>query len=120
MNFIIWFYVQCVLHISLKLFDLILQIKMEIEHVYSSDESTTESEPSRLITEEDYLDMLFFSCDVFKTGKVDVSTLIEYLRFTTSSVAEVGSVSNSEGHHTHSFVEISSKIYKVHLSKDYE
>ena len=65
---------------------------MEIEHVYSSDESTTESEPSRLITEEDYLDMLFFSCDVFKTGKVDVSTLIEYLRFTTSSVAEVSSI----------------------------
>lgn len=44
---------------------------------------------SRLITEEDLIDSLFFTCDVGQTGKVPVSRIIEYLQFTTGNDTEV-------------------------------
>ena len=49
------------------------------EYTSEADESVN---VSRLITEEDLIDSLFYTCDVDDTGKVPVSRLIEYLKFT--------------------------------------
>lgn len=60
------------------------------EEVFSSDESSLEqSDHSSLITDEDFSDALFHNCDVLKTGKVEVSALIEILRFSTDQIPEV-------------------------------
>ena len=54
-----------------------------------SDDSSVGSNVSRLITEEDLIDSLFYTCAQEEKEVVPVSTLIEYLRSTTDSVAEV-------------------------------
>ena len=60
----------------------------------SSKDSIAGSEVSRLITEEDLIDSLFFTCDIGQSGVVPVSLLIEYLRCTANSNSEVGLLSS--------------------------
>ena len=55
----------------------------------SDDNSLTGRNVSRLITDEDLIDSLFFTCDVEQKGKVPVSTIIEYLKFTAGNNNEV-------------------------------
>ena len=58
-------------------------------HSSSASDSSHDSSGLHLITEEDLLDSLFFTCDVNKNKKVPVSKLIETLRFTTGLTNEV-------------------------------
>ena len=61
------------------------------EYTSETDESVN---VSRLITEEDLIDSLFYTCDVDDAGRVPVSRLIEYLKFTAGqSTFEVRFVS---------------------------
>ena len=46
----------------------------------SGGSSITDDDVSKLITEEDFLDVIFFSCDVEKTGNVPASALLEHIR----------------------------------------
>ena len=59
---------------------------MDCEEYTSESEDTDSSanvDVSRLITEEDLLDSVFYTCDVDNTGRIPVSRLIEYLKETT-------------------------------------
>ena len=58
-------------------------------HSSSASDSSHDSSGIHLITEEDLLDSLFFTCDVNKNRKVPVSKLIETLKFTTGLTNEV-------------------------------
>ncbi|KAI0236426.1 Lymphoid-restricted membrane protein [Lamellibrachia satsuma] len=57
-------------------------------HSSSASDSSHDSSGIHLITEEDLLDSLFFTCDVNKNRKVPVSKLIETLKFTTGLTNE--------------------------------
>ncbi|XP_013385386.1 lymphoid-restricted membrane protein [Lingula anatina] len=63
--------------------------RFEYSACFFSDEDTssTGTNVSRLITEEDIVDTMFDMCDTNKTGTVPVSTLIEMLKSTTGSLS---------------------------------
>ncbi len=46
----------------------------------SGGSSFSDCDVSKLITEEEFLDVIFFSCDVDKTGQVSTSVLLEHIR----------------------------------------
>ncbi|XP_069102190.1 uncharacterized protein [Argopecten irradians] len=54
----------------------------------SSGSSDSDGSSSNLTTEEDIIDSLFFICDVDHVGKANIQRVIEYLKFTTSSISE--------------------------------
>lgn len=49
---------------------------------------------SKLVTEDDLIDSLFYKCDEEKTGEVAVSKLIEYLKLTTAANTQVWKMNN--------------------------
>ena len=65
------------------------RLSLEEWHSSSASDSSLDSSGVHLITEEDLLDSLFFTCDVNKNRKVPVSKLVETLRFTTGLSNEV-------------------------------
>ena len=70
------------------------RLSLEEWHSSSASDSSLDSSGVHLITEEDLLDSLFFTCDVNKNRKVPVSKLIDTLRFTTALANEVSTMTN--------------------------
>ncbi len=62
---------------------------LEVDMSLGSSNDSLDTNVSRLITEEDLIDSLFYACDVQRDGQVHVSRLIEYIRFTAGSPIEV-------------------------------
>jgi Ca2+-binding EF-hand superfamily protein len=62
---------------------------MATDDGYEMNSSEEELNNSQQLTEEDLIDSLFVTCDVEKLGRIPVSRLIEYLKFTTSAISEV-------------------------------
>ena len=62
---------------------------MATDDCYEMNSSGQELNNSQQLTEEDLIDSLFVTCDVEKLGKIPVSRLIDYLKFTTSAISEV-------------------------------
>ncbi|XP_077863880.1 uncharacterized protein LOC100379008 [Saccoglossus kowalevskii] len=78
----------------------------EIKSHCSNASLTCDGNVSRLITEEDLVDTIFFSCDPESTGKVTVSKLLEYIRMImlpaqlneSSDIEELGQILDPSGH----------------------
>lgn len=64
-------------------------MECEVYTSESDDSSSPSVNVSRLITEEDLVDSIFYACDVDNRGQVPVSRLLEYLKFTSGQASEV-------------------------------
>lgn len=62
---------------------------MATDDSYEMNSSGEELNNIQQLTEEDLIDSLFVTCDVERLGKIPVSRLIDYLKFTTSAISEV-------------------------------
>ncbi|XP_053107399.1 inositol 1,4,5-triphosphate receptor associated 2 [Hemicordylus capensis] len=66
--------------------------KLSLGHGLSAESKGDESSDISLICEEDLLTTIFSACDVERTGKVAVSKIVDFLRYTTSRSSEDSSL----------------------------